>query len=653
MQPPVVLYCCKGEPYRYYTAWSIRSLQRFGHSAIEVLVSTERERTFFAEHGSGVRCHVINADRQGYPAFSYKPFALARYLDTMPFQHAGRRLVICDADVLWLRDPSPLFARFGEQPWVHKITAVNPQDYAIPVERIPASNIGLRTIQAYARRTGVRRYPNFVTNAGLFMLEGGVFVEVLRSWMEKILSLPPEEMLMSEALLSLTYAELGLRPIVDHEDIKRAGVERSPAPHGVEIVPFKTAAPRAAGVATGYETARHFYGDQREALHRTAAALGLDPEGWRYAVPRRGFRWRVACRMSHVAERVSSRVPSILYVVDREGWVQAGRLRHLRRAQRRFRFQTLTPGIFSWLWRLGLLRRRPVYFSTWRILHRLHKAHPGWFQDEDFQWFLAAVTSHSNIGGGLDPLNPIPGRSPEEAFSLAASLLRRCKVVTVNSRILYELLRDAVPGLRCCPNGVDAQCFAPGPRAPFDPSRIRIGWVGKARGPKNLPVIEAARDALAPMGVELALLTISREASGAPHSARWMRRWYRGLDFYLCASWNEGTPNPALEAGACGVPVVTTRVGNMPELIQPGENGWFVAPTVDSIVEAVRGLQRLSQAEYAAMSAVMRSRIERDWSWERRIGAFVEALEALVAPSAPPARDPIDEPAALAEPVVR
>ena len=64
-------------------------------------------------------------------------------------------------------------------------------------------------------------------------------------------------------------------------------------------------------------------------------------------------------------------------------------------------------------------------------------------------------------------------------------------------------------------------------------------------------------------------------------SAEEMREFYQSLDVYLCASRFEGTPNPCLEAAACGIPLLTTRVGNMPELIRDGINGFLVKRTVD------------------------------------------------------------------------
>ena len=51
---------------------------------------------------------------------------------------------------------------------------------------------------------------------------------------------------------------------------------------------------------------------------------------------------------------------------------------------------------------------------------------------------------------------------------------------------------------------------------------------------------------------------------------------YYKAEFYINASEYEGTPNPALESLACGLPVITTMAGNMPEIIQNGLNGFIV-----------------------------------------------------------------------------
>lgn len=37
-------------------------------------------------------------------------------------------------------------------------------------------------------------------------------------------------------------------------------------------------------------------------------------------------------------------------------------------------------------------------------------------------------------------------------------------------------------------------------------------------------------------------------------------------------------PLALMEAMACGLPVVATRVGGVPELVEQGQTGWLVAP---------------------------------------------------------------------------
>jgi glycosyltransferase involved in cell wall biosynthesis len=53
---------------------------------------------------------------------------------------------------------------------------------------------------------------------------------------------------------------------------------------------------------------------------------------------------------------------------------------------------------------------------------------------------------------------------------------------------------------------------------------------------------------------------------------------YRGADAFCLPSLAEGLPVVLAEAMACGLPVVTTRIDAIPELVADGDNGLLVAP---------------------------------------------------------------------------
>jgi len=53
-------------------------------------------------------------------------------------------------------------------------------------------------------------------------------------------------------------------------------------------------------------------------------------------------------------------------------------------------------------------------------------------------------------------------------------------------------------------------------------------------------------------------------------------RLYQCLDLYIIASRQEGGPKAVLETMACGVPLVTTRVGQAMDLVAHGENAFMV-----------------------------------------------------------------------------
>jgi glycosyltransferase involved in cell wall biosynthesis len=53
---------------------------------------------------------------------------------------------------------------------------------------------------------------------------------------------------------------------------------------------------------------------------------------------------------------------------------------------------------------------------------------------------------------------------------------------------------------------------------------------------------------------------------------------YRRSDLFCLPSLSEGLPAVLIEAMACGLPVVTTRIDAIPELVSDGENGLLVEP---------------------------------------------------------------------------
>jgi glycosyltransferase involved in cell wall biosynthesis len=63
---------------------------------------------------------------------------------------------------------------------------------------------------------------------------------------------------------------------------------------------------------------------------------------------------------------------------------------------------------------------------------------------------------------------------------------------------------------------------------------------------------------------------------------------YQIMDLLVLPSHTEGLPNAVLEALSCGKPVVATRVGGVPEVVEDGQNGLLVlANRPDMLAEAI------------------------------------------------------------------
>ena len=205
----------------------------------------------------------------------------------------------------------------------------------------------------------------------------------------------------------------------------------------------------------------------------------------------------------------------------------------------------------------------------------------------------------------------VHGADPLTAPLLTRALARLDAVTTVShahARLATELLRLGEPPL-VIPDFVDLARFVQAHVAPTEPSRRRrprIAHVSNFRPVKNPELLAQTFVAVArSVDAELWLigdgegLASARRILHAAGLAGRVRHWglhadvapiLQRCDLLLVTSDQESFCLAALEAMACGVPVVGRRLGGLPEVVQHGESGLLVPSDQPlALAEAVIG----------------------------------------------------------------
>lgn len=216
--------------------------------------------------------------------------------------------------------------------------------------------------------------------------------------------------------------------------------------------------------------------------------------------------------------------------------------------------------------------------------------------------------------------------------ALVAREFRRCRAVLVLSEGWAEFVRGVAPGARVVvqPNHVHVPPWrAAAPLPGGEVQLLFLGLVGPRKGVHVLLPAFARALARAP-GLRLRLggtVDVDRVRDEARTLGIGERLeflgWVAGDDkdrqlqqahLYVLPSFNEGLPMSLLEAMAAGLPVISTRVGGIPELVRDGVDGLLVeAGDVDALAEAIATLAA-DPARCAACGAAARARVVAGFS---------------------------------------
>lgn len=86
-------------------------------------------------------------------------------------------------------------------------------------------------------------------------------------------------------------------------------------------------------------------------------------------------------------------------------------------------------------------------------------------------------------------------------------------------------------------------------------------------------------------------------------------------DVFVLPSLSEGFPNVILEAMACGLPIVTTKVGGIPDIVTDGVNGYLVdAKNPDAIAEKI--LILLQNGQLSEEISIKNKEKVKKYKWE-------------------------------------
>ena len=300
--------------------------------------------------------------------------------------------------------------------------------------------------------------------------------------------------------------------------------------------------------------------------------------------------------------------------------------------------------IHAGFWKL-MRRLRPTILHTYNLAA----------MEYCFTAACAGVPVRVHAEHGRDAADP-QGLNPRHNFlrrRLAPFIDRYVPVSDDLQRWLGEVVGIAPAKTLLIKNGVDTERFAARPDAcgasPWRADDIVIGTVARVQDIKNhrglVQAFELLRARLPAQRERLRLSILgdgpllgalkAQVAEAGLDEVVWLpgaradvAELLHSFDIFTLPSLAEGTPVSLLEAMACALPVVASRVGGIPEVVRDGEHGTLVPVDTEALAQALaRYVQDPQLAARHGQAA--RARIEQKYSMAAMLAAYTGLYDSL------------------------
>jgi hypothetical protein len=177
-----------------------------------------------------------------------------------------------------------------------------------------------------------------------------------------------------------------------------------------------------------------------------------------------------------------------------------------------------------------------------------------------------------------------------DAIAPVLNEMSKCFCLVATNNKLYEIAKAVNENVYLIPNGIDLDEWIPFGETPERP--FTVGFCGNISNPRYREykgydfVSQACRKAHIPLKNAL------YQDNQIAHAD--MRQLFYGvIDCIVHPTMGEGCSNTLMEACACGIPIITTRVaGFHGEMMVDGENVLFVERSAESIQAAIERLKQ-------------------------------------------------------------